>query len=115
MTFEWKYENDVQSLKTFLRGLTAHAEILENELGNYADYFEKHHAPEIAAILKIQFLNMACGLPELAWAIEDILQKNGFMGIDDLGHGGYDEAKESKEELEEYRKELGERMNKKVG
>ena len=110
MTFKWKYERDEEHLKIMLGGLTAHAEILENELQNYADYFEEHHAPELAAILKIQFLNMASGLPELAWAVEDILCKNELVAVKSVT--GHDTANDAKEELEEYRKDLGERMNK---
>jgi hypothetical protein len=110
MTFKWKYENDEKFLNILLAGLIAHAEILEDELRNYADYFEENHAPEIAAILRIQFLNMATGLPELAWGIDDILRKNELVESNFVG--GYDEVKEAKEGLEDYRKELGDRMNK---
>ena len=108
MAFNWKYEHDEDHLRVFLGGIVEHAEILENELDNYADYFEENHAPEIAAILRIQFLNMANGLTELAWGIEDLLVKNGL--VDGELSMGYEAAKEAREELDHYKKELNERM-----
>jgi hypothetical protein len=107
---DWKYENDEGYIRVLMEGLTAHAEILKNELQNYAIYFNEHHAPEIAAILEIQFLNMANGLPELAWAIEDILINNGFVDKEKCDFcGGYDTVTNAKEELKDYRNERDDR------
>ena len=105
---DWESEEDERHLLAFMEGLTSGTDILENELENYADYFEEHHAPEIAAILRIQFLNMCAAIQPLAWGIHDILLKNGFIEHMDYC-GGYDTVKEAKEELEGYREEKEEK------